>query len=87
MTITWDPITVTNTVLCIIILVLGCVGYGKSRDLPTLLIGIAFGIFGFSHVMTLLGLKEMLTTLLIIVRTIAYIMVVVALYLVAFRRK
>lgn len=87
MTFNWEPISITNTVLCILILVLGCVGYSKSRDLPPLLIGIAFGIFGFSHVMTILGLQASLTTFLIVIRTIAYLMVAVSLYLVAFRRR
>ena len=86
MTFTCDPIYVTNLVLCIIILVFGCLGYKKSGDKLPLYIGVAFGLFGVSHLVTLLGLKEALTVFLIVIRTIAYLMVAFALYLAAFRR-
>jgi len=86
MTFTLDPMYLTNLVLCIVILIFGCLGYAKSRDLSTLLIGIAFGLFGFSHLTTLLGVQTALTTALIVIRTIAYLLVVFALYKVVFRR-
>ena len=86
MTFTWDPIYMTNLTLCTIILVLGCVGYNKSQDKSPLYIGIAFGLFGLSHLSILLGLKETLTTVLIIVRAIAYLTVVFTLYWMAFKR-
>ena len=85
MTFIWDPIYATNLILCVIILVFGYIGYKRSGDLSPLLIGIAFGLFGLSHLATLLGLKQTLTTALIVIRTIAYLMVVYTLYRVAFR--
>lgn len=45
-----------------------------------LYIGIAFGVFGISHLTTLLGLKETLTDVLIIIRVLAYLIVVFTLY-------
>jgi len=86
MTFIADPIYITNLVLCIIILVFGILGYKRSRDISPLCVGIAFGIFGFSHLMTLLDLKATLTTFLIVIRTIAYLLVAFALYRIAFRR-
>jgi len=83
---TLDPITLTNLVLCAIILVLGIVGYKRSEEMWPLFIGIAFGLFGVSHLLTLLGLKEALTTLLIAIRTLAYLLVAFTLFWVAFRR-
>ena len=83
---TLDAISLTNLVLCVIILVLGILGYKKSGDKSPLYIGIAFGLFGISHLVTLLGLKEAWTTFLIVIRTIAYLLVVFALYRVAFKR-
>ena len=83
---TLDPITLTNLVLCAIILVLGIVGYKRSEETWLLFIGIAFGLFGVSHLLTLLGLKEALTTLLIAIRTLAYLLVAFTLFWVAFRR-
>ena len=81
-----DPITAVNLVLCIIILALGCWGYVRRKDQVPLYIGIAFGIFGVSHAMKLLGLAGGLTTFLIIIRVIAYLLVVFALYKVVAKR-
>ena len=76
---TWDPVTTINFVLCIVILVLGIWAYAKKKDDVPLYIGIAFGLFAISHLMTLLGLAAGLTALLIVIRLIAYLLVVVAL--------
>jgi len=83
---TLDPIYLTNLVLCVIILVLGILGYRYSGDKSPLYIGIAFGLFGVSHLLTLLGLKEAFTTYLLGIRTIAYLLVAFTLYWVAFKR-
>ena len=69
---------VVNLILCIIILVLGIWGYVKTKDIVPLLIGIAFGIFGVSHSFKLAGISAEL--FLIIIRTIAYLLVVFSLY-------
>ena len=76
----WNPVIAVNLVLCIIILALGIWGYsGKKGDVP-LYIGIAFGLFGISHLLTLLGLAAGLTAFIIAIRLIAYLLVVFALY-------
>ncbi len=75
-----DPVTAINLVLCIIILALGIWAYVKKKSDVALYIGIAFGLFGISHLLTLLGLAAGLTVFLIIVRLIAYLLVVFALY-------
>jgi len=81
MLIEWDPITFINLVLCAIIVILGLLCYRKSREHLPLFIGAAFGLFGISHAATLLGLKNDLTLLLIIIRTLAYVLVIFALWL------
>jgi len=81
MTIEWDPIIFINLVLCIIILVLGYLIFKKSGEKLPLYVGIAFGLFGVSHAATLAGLKVPLTLLLIIIRTLAYLLVIYALYM------
>jgi len=86
MTFTLDPVYLTNFILCITILVLGCVGYAKSKDKSPLFIGIAFGLFAASHMITLWGLKATLPTFLIVIRVIAYALVAVGLYRIAFKR-
>lgn len=80
MVLNWDPVYVVNLLLCIIIVALAYWGYKKSRDLTPLYIGIAFGLFGISHLAVLLGLKDALETGLILVRLLAYLVVIFALY-------
>ncbi|MGA8905454.1 MAG: hypothetical protein WB661_10665 [Candidatus Bathyarchaeia archaeon] len=74
-----DPITAVNFVLSIIIFVLGVALYGRKKNVMTLYIGIAFGLFATSHLATLLGLAATLTVPLIADRAIAYIVVILAL--------
>jgi hypothetical protein len=85
--IVWDPITTVNLILCIIILAFAVVGYRRSGKAFPLYIGIAFGLFGLSHLATLLGLKDSLAGVLIVVRTLAYLLVAFVVYRVAFGAK
>ncbi len=80
MVLNFEPIYIVNLILCIVIFALGYVGYTKSKNKLPLYIGIAFGLFGLSHLATIVGLKVALGTILIIIRTIAYLLVVYALY-------
>jgi len=84
MTFAWDPIYGVNLILCTIILAFGIVGYQRSKNVFPLYIGIAFALFGLSHLATLLSLKEALNVPLIIVRTLAYLIVVYTVYRIAF---
>lgn len=81
-----DPIYLVNLILCIIIVVFGCLGFKKAKDKWPLYIAISFGLFGLSHLLTLLGLREALTSFLIAIRTVAYLLVAYTLYRVAFRK-
>jgi len=75
----WDPVTFTNLILCIVIVILGIVLYRLCRDPLPLYIGTAFGLFGVSHALTLAGFKVALAVPLIIIRTCAYLLVIYAL--------
>lgn len=79
MAIEWDPVLFVNLVLCIIIVVLGLLLYRKSHEPLPLYIAAAFGLFGISHAATLLGFKVPLTLPLIVIRALAYILVIYAL--------
>lgn len=72
----WDPLLTTNLILCIIILALGIWIYVKNKVDWPLYIGIAFGLFGVSHLITILGMAAGLNAFLIIIRLIAYLLVV-----------
>jgi len=81
-----DPIYFVNLILCIIIVVFGYLGFKKAKEAWPLYIAISFGLFGLSHLLTLLGLREALTGFLIAIRTIAYLLVAYTLYLAAFKK-
>jgi hypothetical protein len=87
MNFVWDPIYAINLLLCTIILIFGVIGYRRSGNSVPLYIGIAFGLFGLSHLATLLGLKNSLEAVLVVVRTLAYLIVTYALYIAAFGKK
>ncbi|MCK4642256.1 hypothetical protein KAU32_01340 [bacterium] len=76
---TFGPINIVNIVLCIIIVVMGFMKYGKEKAQLPLLIGIAFGLFGLSHIAKVFELSGPWDIPLIIIRTIAYLTVVYAL--------
>ena len=84
MNIVWDPIYLINLGLCAIILVFGLIGWRRSKRIFPLYIGIAFGLFGLSHLATILGLKATLEVPLIVVRTLAYLVVVFTVYKMVF---
>ena len=84
---TLDPIYLINLILCIIIVAFGSLSYTKKHEKWPLYISIAFGLFGLSHLLVLLGLKEALTIFLIVIRTIAYLLVVFTLYREAFKQQ
>jgi len=86
MTLVLDPMYIVNLTLCIIILLLGFFGYRKKGNPAPLYIGIAFGLFGISHLATILGLKTALEAFLIVIRTVAYFVVIFALYTILNRR-
>jgi hypothetical protein len=81
-----DTITLVNLILCVIIVVLGCVGFKKAKDKWPLYIAISFGLFGLSHLLTLLGLKDTLEAFLVTIRTIAYLLVIYTVYRIAFKK-
>lgn len=75
-----DPILFGNLVLCIIIVVLGYLCPVKTGKKLPLCITAAFGLFGLSHAVTLAGLKDPLTAPLILIRALAYLLVISALF-------
>ena len=87
MALVLDPVYIVNLVLCAVILALDYVGYRKTGNQAVLVIGIAFGLFGISHLATLLGYAKELEAALIAVRTIAYLSVAYALYRSIYNKK
>jgi hypothetical protein len=79
-------ITLINLTACIIILILGNIIFTRNGSKGCLLIGISFGLFGLSHLLTLLGIQEVLGGALILIRTLAYLLVILAMALLMAKR-
>lgn len=75
----WEALTIVNLILCIVIFTFGLVSWQRTKVGVELYVGTAFGLFGLSHLATLLGWNVALNTFLIIVRTLAYLLVTYAL--------
>jgi hypothetical protein len=87
MQFTWSTLTFINLVLCILILVFGIISWQRTRSRVALYVGTAFGLFGLSHLATLLGLTDSLSIALIVIRTLAYLLVAYAMFLAAYGKK
>ena len=87
MQFSWNTMTFVNLILCIVILVFGIISWLRSKSRVVLYVGMAFGLFGLSHLTTLLGLNTALNTALIVVRTLAYLLVTYAMFLAAYSKK
>jgi hypothetical protein len=75
-----DPIVLINLIFCIIILCLGITSYIKMRRLWPLLIGVAFGLFGVSHLFTIIGIDESQEVVMLVTRIIGYGLTLAAIY-------
>ena len=74
-----DVVTVVNFVLASVILILGVALFIKKKIAFALYIGVAFGLFAISWLLTLVNLAATLAIPLIIDRTLAYLIVIFAL--------
>ena len=75
-----DTTTIVNLVLCVVIVVLAIVAYINKKSRIAMYIGVAFALYGISHFMTLIGLGTSLTDVLLVIRTLGYIVIIFALY-------
>ena len=81
-----DTIAVLNLIFTIIVFALGIWGYTKKKCDVLLYIGIAYGIFAISHLLTVLGLAVSLSIILLIIRIVAYLFLILAVYKLAIKK-
>lgn len=86
MALVLDPVIISNLIFCIVIIFLAVMGYRKTDSMIPIYIGISFGLFGISHLATILGYVSS-TTFLVVIRGLAYVVVIYALYLVAYKKQ
>jgi hypothetical protein len=81
MTFVPDPIVLINLLLCAVILMLGYLVYRKRDTISALFIGIAFGMFGLSHLNALFDPSLFPEVTFVLMRIFGYLLVAAALYL------
>lgn len=75
-----DLVILANLLLCLTIVVLGLLGFRRSKHTLPLMLAVVFALFGVSHLMILLGLFEDLEMLVFAIRVAAYALVIYLLY-------
>ncbi len=70
-----DGITLLNAMLCVLILIAGCVAYIATGDNKPFHIGVAFGLFAVSHVIDLMGIQKLFEPTVMLVRVFGYLIV------------
>lgn len=78
-----DPLILANLILCCIIVLMSLWSFRKTRDPAPLYVGSAFFLFGVTHAATLAGLRGDIEPALIMVRILAYLIVIAGLLLTA----
>ncbi|MCX6684820.1 MAG: hypothetical protein NTZ37_08865 [Methanoregula sp.] len=81
MTFVPDPIELVNLLLCAVILLLGYLVYRKRDIISALFIGIAFGMFGLSHLNAIFDPALFPAVTFVLMRIFGYLFVAAALYL------
>ena len=83
MTFNPDPVALINLAFCIGIVALSIWWFGKTTSRTPLFIGLAFGLFGISHIFILTGLNREYEQVYILVRMAAYAIVALGLFFIA----
>ena len=76
----WDPVTLLNALLCVMVVLFGFTCRKKSDNKAILDIMVAFALFAISHFLSLIAGVRFLGISVILIRVLAYILVVTALY-------
>lgn len=71
--------TLLDLIFCIAIVVLAYIQYRNSKTALPIYIGAAFGLFGISHLLTILGQAVNYSALLMTIRSAAYLIIIIAL--------
>jgi hypothetical protein len=75
-----DTTTIVNLVLSVVVVALAIVVYISKKSRIAMYVGVGFALFGVSHFMTFVGLATSLVDVLLVVRTLGYLVIIFALY-------
>ena len=80
---TWNTITFINFVFSLVIFIFGLVNWQRMKSKVVFYVAVAFGLFSLSHLASLINLNDTLNLLLIIIRIVAYLLVINGFFLAA----
>ena len=80
-----DVALLVNLIFCIVIIILGYIGFKRIGKTWPLFIAISFGFYGLSHLLSLIGISDTWEPLLITIRILGYLGTIYALYLGIFK--
>jgi hypothetical protein len=76
----YDLFAVVNFTLSILIFIFGTWAYAKTKSKSPFYIGVAFGLFSLSHLISLAGLELWFRDTMILIRAFSYFIVLTTLY-------
>ena len=82
-----DTVTLVNLILSVTILIMGIWAYSVDKVRSILYVGIAFGFFALTHLLSLVGLAANLFMPILIIRLAGYLLVIYANYVVIAKKK
>jgi hypothetical protein len=71
----FEIIDLVNLVLCVSILSAGCIAYIGSKDKAPFQTGVAFGLFGISHLISLMNIEQSMRMTVALLRISGYVIV------------
>ena len=75
-----NVINAVNLFLCVLILALGCYDYMRTKKKAPFHIGVAFGLFAVTHVISLFGVQGSFAATNILIKVFAYLIVLSTLW-------
>ena len=82
----FDIVNIINLVLSLAILVVGCLGYSLKKDKNAFHIGVAFGLFSVSHMITFFRMERSFETTMILIRIFGYLIILFTLHQMEFKK-
>lgn len=76
----FDPVIFLNFILTLAIFIIALIEYLRRKIELALYLCIAFGLFCITHLLAILGLDTLLSPVIIIIRPIAYLLIIFVLY-------
>ena len=82
----FDLVNMINLILSLAIFAMGCLGYGIKKDKNSFHIGVAFGRFSISHMITLFRMEISFQSTMILIRLFGYLIILFVMRQIDFKK-